>query len=728
MTEQDLIQDAREHLAMLHKRRGLVVTCVGVALLLATVYNYTTRPLYQATAQILIDRDSPNVLPTKEVLDSSKGADYYETQYELLRGRNLAEKVVERLELQRSAELQTGPLLSPVERLRTRLGWGGSPAGPEREGIALSPAVAAFRSRLAVEPVAGSRLVNLRFRAYDPKLAASAVNALAQLYIEQSLEFRYTTSAEATGWLSERVREQQKKVEAAEKALQQYREAEGLVNLDERQGLVDQKLQTLAAAVVNARTDRISRETLYRQMRALPPAQLSSFPLVMDSTVIQGLRGRLAELKDEEARLAETLGDKHPDLVRLRGRVKATEDKIAAETQQIVLSVETAYRTALEQEASLGADLEAAKREALVFNRKAIEHAALKREVESSQQLLRDLMNRTKETGLETELKSTNVRIVEKAEVPRGPILPRRTWNYEVALLLGLVLGVGLALLFEHMDNTIKTPEDVKAHLGLPFLGMIPEVAPNPTPDEAPAPFILRDPHSAVAEAYRVLRTNLIFSSAETTGRVLMVSSASPGEGKTTTVANLAAALAENGAKVLAVEADLRRPTIHQHFGVQKTPGLSDLIVGKSPISQAVQGTRVPRLSILPCGYLPPNPAELLGSESMRDIVLALRKRYDWILIDAPPILAMADTPVLCPHVDGIVLVVWAETCARPALERAVDQVKRVGGRITGVVLNKVDLDRNAYYYSQYYGEYYRSYYAEGQESGTASAGRPRRS
>jgi exopolysaccharide transport family protein len=730
MTDRELLKDAREYLALLHKRRGLVASCVGVALLLATLYNYTTRPLYQATAQILIDRDAPNVLPAKEVMDSSRGADYYETQYELLRGRNLAEKVVERLELQKSPELATGPLLSPLERLRSRLPWLGPPSAAEREGIALSPAVAAFRSRLAVEPVAGSRLVNLRFRAYDPKLAAQAVNALAQLYIEQSLEFRYTASAEATGWLSERVREQQVKVQAAERALQQYREAEGLVNLEERQGLVDQRLQTLAAAVVGARTDRIAKETLYRQMRTLPTVQLGTFPLMMDNAVIQGLRGRLAELKDDEARLAETLGDKHPDLVRLRSRMKAAEDKIAAETQNVVRSVENAYRTAQVQEASLQADLDAAKREALVFDRKAIEHAALRREVESSQQLLRDLMNRTKETGLETELKSTNVRIVEKAEVPRGPILPRRAWNYEVALLLGLALGIGLSVLFEQMDNTVKTPEDVKTHLGLPFLGMIPEVdMKEAAGDTPPAPIILRDPQSAVAEAYRVLRTNLIFSSAEGTGRVLMVSSANPGEGKTTTVANLAASLAENGARVLAVEADLRRPTIHQHFGVQKSPGLSDLIVGKSPMTQAIQGTRLPRLSVLPCGYLPPNPAELLGSDSMREIIGTLRKRYDWVLIDAPPILAMADTPVLCPHVDGIVLVVWAEACTRPAIEHAVDQVRRVGGRITGVVLNKVDLDRNSYYYSQYYGEYYRRYYGDGrQEPGAASAGGSRRS
>ena len=217
-----------------------------------------------------------------------------------------------------------------------------------------------------------------------------------------------------------------------------------------------------------------------------------------------------------------------------------------------------------------------------------------------------------------------------------------------------------------------------------------------------------------MAEAYRVLRTNLIFSSAEKTGRALVVTSANPGEGKTTTVANLASSLALNGAKVLAVDADLRRPTMHQHFGIPKTPGLSDLIVGKCQASEAIQTTRFKGLQVLPCGYVPPNPAELLGSAAMKQVVDALRSHYDWVLIDTPPILAMADTPVLCPLVEGVILVIGAEVSGRPAIQRAVDQITSVGGKVLGVVLNKVDLERNSYYYGQYYGEYYRSYYAEG--------------
>jgi succinoglycan biosynthesis transport protein ExoP len=293
VTEQAVLQDARRYMAMLHKRRGIVLTCLGVSLAVAVLYNYTTRPVYQATTQILIDRDTPNVLPNKELVELVQGGmDYYQTQYQLLKGRSLAERAVERLKLRTHPELATGPMMNPWERVRVLFGRPASAVDPS--GIPLSPAAAAFRSRIDVEPLAGSRLVNLRFRAYDPQVAADAVNTLAQLYIEQSLELRFTTSTEATGWLSDRLKEQQARVDAADKALQEYREREGLVNQEERQGLVEQKLEMLNGAVLDARTDRIAKESLYNQIASQGPGQIDSFPLVLGSEPVQALKAELA--------------------------------------------------------------------------------------------------------------------------------------------------------------------------------------------------------------------------------------------------------------------------------------------------------------------------------------------------------------------------------------------------------------------------------------------------
>ncbi len=717
MTEQTIFQDARRYLAMLHKRRALIVTCVVASLLIAFIYVYTTRPLYRATAQLLIERDMPKVLPTKDVIEvGQSAADYYQTQHQLLRGRTLAEKAVERISFQKSAEIQTGPLMSPIERLQVRFLGRVPRATVDSDGVKLSPAVAAFRSRLAVEPVPGTRLVNVNFSAYDPSLAALAANTLVQVYVEQSLEYRYSTSSEATGWLSQRLQEQQQQVEAAERKVQQYREKEGLLNFEERQGLADQKLSSLTVAALNARTERISKETLYNQIKSLSASQLESFPVMVSNPVVQGLRTQLADLQREQARLSETLGDKHPDMIKVRSQIRATEEKMRAEIANLARSIESDYITARHQEASLQANVEDAKREVLELNRRAIDLGALTRELKTKKDLIDNISTRRGEADLAGELNTTNIRINERAE--RGVLVaPNKRRAYLMAILLGLSLGVGLSLLFEHMDNTLRTPEDVKEFLGLPFLGVVPDVAARGGQNSAgrPSPIILKNPHSSIAEAYRVLRTNLMFSSAETTGRVILLTSANPGEGKTTTTANLASSLAQTGASVLAVEADLRRPSLYHQLGVNKTPGLTDLIVGKCDVSEAIQKTRYKNLMVLPCGYLPPNPAELLGSSRMRDdIVRALRVHYDWVLLDTPPILAMADTPVLCPMADGIVLVVAAEESHRPALLRAVDQVQSVGGKIIGVILNKVDLERNSYYYGQYYGEYYRSYYAEG--------------
>jgi capsular exopolysaccharide synthesis family protein len=727
MTEshQTIAQEARRYLAMLHKRRGLVITCVLVSLVLATLVNYATRPLYVAVAQILIDVGTPDILPTAELAERAEVRDL-ETQLQLLGGRGLAKQAVEVLGLQKHPELQTGPLMSPQERVQRKL-FGGVPAPDvDAAGLPLSPAVEAFRSRLSIQPVPGSRLVNLRFHAYDPQVASQAANTLAQLFVEESFRVRHATSSEATGWLGEQILEQQRKIQEGEERLRQLQAEQGLGNIEERERLLQQKLEALSQATVTARLERIQKETLANQLRSMPASQLDSFPSVMVNPIVQRLRSEVSELERERDRLSLTLGERHPEMVRVSRDLAAARDKLRGEVEAVARSLEADVQRARSEEGRMRADLDAAKDESLSLEGRTVGYKAIWRELEAGRKLLEALLARARETGLESELGSasdslrTNIRIIERAENPRAPFSPNRTRNYQLALLLGLGLGLGLTLLLEHLDNTVKTPDDVKNELGLPFLGMIPEKEVGPGVRRLQR-LMSESPQSAVAEAYRLLRTNLIFTSADNSGRVLVVSSANPGEGKTTTVANVAASLAQNGAKVLAVDADLRRPTLHQHFAIHKSPGLSDLIVGKVQASEAIQVTRYKGLHVLPCGYVPPNPAELLGSRQMKEVLAALRAHFDWVLVDSAPILAMADTPVLSAWADGLALVVAAESTTRPGVLRAADQISSVGGKVLGVILNRVNIERNSYYYTQYYGEYYRSYYAEN------AASKPRR-
>jgi polysaccharide biosynthesis transport protein len=719
LTDQPLIQDARRYLAVLHKRRGLLLTAVGLSLLVAVLHNYTTRPVYQATVQLLIEKAQPKVLPGTQMVD--QGLQDMQTEYELLRGRALAEELVKRLELHKSAELQTGPMMGPMERFQRKFLGRAPEVTVDADGMPLSPAAAEVRSRISVEPLPGGRLVNLRFRAYDPGIAANAANALADLYIEERREQRLETSGEATTWLGGQVDAQKDKLVAAEHALLEYQKKNGIPVGDAGDAAQDENTAALTTAALSARMDRLAKETTLVQMRGVGPAQLAAFSQISSSGGVQAARARISALQAEQARLSETLGERHPDMVAVRGEIRQAEDKLHAEVRAALRAFESEVQSARAREAALQGNLDRARTRAANVGSSSAELFALKREVEIHRQLYQTLNERRKETGLEKELTATNVRIVEKAEKPGAPFSPNRTRAYQLALLVGLALGIGLTLLFENFDNTVRTPEDVKA-MNLPFLGMIPAVVP-PAGATAPRPAALRQPDGPVAEAYRVVRTNLLFSTVGEGGRALVVTSTNPGEGKTTTAANLALSLAANGARVLVVDADLRRPTLHQHFGISKTPGLSDVIVGKRQISEAILTPRGKGFHVLPCGYVPPNPAELLGSQVMREIVNALKTRYDWVLIDTPPVLAMADTPVLCPYVDGVILVVASEASSRPAVQRAVDQLASVGGTIIGAVLNKVDLKRNSYYYSQYYGEYYRSYYAEPESRPVVAAG-----
>ncbi len=716
MAENMAFDEARAVFITLQKRRTLVLSCGALGLLLAGLYNFTTRPLYEARAQLLIDWRTPTVLPTEYSLESrANGPDYYQTHFELLRGSEVIEAVVRRIGPRLEQELATGPLLSPWERLRRKAPAGGASSAQGADG--LLPYVDAFRSRLTIEPVGATRIVSLRFCAFDPGLAAESVNALAESYIASSLEYHSATSSAATSWLAARIEEQKARVAEAEKTVQRFREREGLANIDERRGTIEQKLTAVTAAAVNARNERVAKETVYTRLRALGPAELLSFPVVKNSPVVESLRARLVELEEQETRLSDSLGDRHPDLVAVRGRIARARDQIQAEVAEIVRSVEVDYRTTLETETNLNASLDQVKREALALGSKALECEALERAAEGQRKLLQELAGRAKEAGLQSELKTSDIRLIERARSGGEEIAPLRARNCGLGLVVALGLGVGLALLLERLDNTLKTPEDVKVHLRVPFLGVIPALPEaRPLKDEAaPGPRVI-DLASAAAEAYRVLRTNLLFSSPETGGRVYLFTSASPGEGKTTTVANLAVALAQNGARVLVVDADLRRPTLHTHFGVEKTYGLSDLIVGSGSFAEAVQSTHVRGLQIMPCGYEPPNPAELLGSPNMKDLTAVFRKRFDWVLLDAPPVLTMADAMVLCSLVDGTVLVVRADVTPLPSIQRAIDHVLGVSGKLTGVLLNRVDLQRHSYYYSQHYGDYYRSYYG-GSES-----------
>jgi capsular exopolysaccharide synthesis family protein len=529
------------------------------------------------------------------------------------------------------------------------------------------------------------------------------------MYIEQNMEFKFLSSKEATDWLSQQMAEQRKLVETSEQALQRYREQNDAIALDDKQNIVVQKLADLNAAVTRAKTDRIAKEAIYQQLQASQsdPARLDTFPALLSNAFIQQQKADLAEMQRQMAQLSEKLGDKHPDIIKLKTAIQVSQSKLTGEIGKVVQSVRSEYLSALAQENSLVAALNQQKAEALSMNRKGIEYGVLQRDAASNRQIFEGLLQRTKETGISGELKTSNIRIIDAAERPRKPSSPNTKTNLLLGFVGGLTLALALAFFFEYLDNRIKSPDELKDHLRLPFLGMVPAIFDKTIQN----PLINNGVPNGFAESFRAVRTNLLFSSAEEGARSVIITSTGPGEGKTMVSSNLALALAQAGQRVLLIDSDMRKPRVHEVFDKPQSPGLSNVLVGNAKTSESVYKTHAHGLWVMPAGTHPPNPAELLGSKRFKEFIASMTTHFDWVLIDTPPVMAVTDASVIAHLASGVVFVVGAEMTSRHAASRAVEQLEQTRAKFFGAVLNRVDLQHNSFYYSQYYRREYADYY-----------------
>lgn len=710
-----------DYLRVLFKRRWTAVSTFLVVVGSATIYTFTATPIYQARVRVLIETETPNVLSFQEVIEQNKTTnDYYQTQYRILESRALAKRTLDGAKLWSHPEFAGTNAPSLVKRglnastvfMSGLFGGGNQPvkSAPSMETRTQTRAIDRFLENLAVVPVRNSRLLDVKYEAPDPGLAAQLANAHARAYIDQNMEFRFLATKEASDWLTERMAEQRQSLETGELALQEYREQNDAVSLEERQDIVVQRLADLNAAVTRARTTRIEKEALYNQLRSIQNNRgaLDTFPAILANVFVQQLKAELADRQRQHAELGEKLGERHPEMLKVRSAINIAEAKLQGETGKVVQSIGNEYRAALAQERSLLGALEQQKAEALGLNRKAIEYGALQRDSAGNRQMFEELLKREKQTTISGELKTSNIRIIDPADLPEKPARPNPLTNLLFALTGGGVLAVGLAFFFEYLDNRIKSPDEIKTFLNVPFLGMVPSLTKGVNETSR---LINNSPPSNFAEAFRTIRTNVVFSSADEGCRSLVVTSTRPGEGKTLVAANLAIALAQSGQRVLLFDADLRKPRVHEVFNQKLEPGLSNLMVGQAKASDVMRKSGIPGLWLLPAGHIPPNPAELLGSRRFKDFQSTLREHFDWIVLDSPPVMAVTDPSIVAHAADGVVFVVGAEMTARHAAQSALEQLESTNARIVGAVLNRVDVQRNSYYYSQYYRREYLDYY-----------------
>jgi len=715
-----------DRLGVIYRYRRIMIAVLLLVMAATIVQTYTTVPLYRASARVLIEEDRSPV-PGLQAADYYYWQDpevYKNTQYAILNSRDLARKVVRKLDLANSPLFrQKNSTSSGVSHMlgqaRDRLTGLVSSLWSEPSGVPAEPPlpdetaaeralVSTFLSAVRIEPEPASQLANVVFIAKDPTFAALAANTLAETYVEQNLDVKQQNTRKTLDWLAEQITEREQALQASEQALVDYREANDAVSLDNN--VVANRLNYFNDQVNQARTRRVQRESLYNQIKDLkaddPAAE--TFPILAQNGNIQRIRLELSRLEQDKLALSQRYLEQHPEMVKLSSQIEDAKNRLQVEIGTVVESVRQDYQTALADEQRLQAAYAQAENEAQALNRKSIDYSVLQNQNKTNRDIYEQLLQQQQELKVASNSRTNNVRLAERAEPPARPFTPNVTRNLVVGFALGLVIGVLLAFGLDYLDDTIKTPEDITRRLNVPFLGLVPAVRGDRLPVlSGPVPHDF-------GEAYRALRTSLVFTSGGETTRTIAVTSAQPLEGKTTTACNLALVLALGGSRVLLVDADLRRPSVHRALGLHNGIGLSHVLVAQSRVREAIQRTEDPNFYVMTAGRTPPNPSELLASDRMRILLANLAAGpFDWVIIDTPPVLAVTDAVVLTPYVSGVTFVFGAEMTRLRLAERAVQTLMVSKPKIVGAVLNRVNFDRNKYYYSRYYGYQYKSYYGQ---------------
>ena len=721
----------REYMRVLIKRKWMVLACVLGIFGATLVASLRQTPIYEAVGRIAINKADSNVITFK---DSMPVVDYMDpsdldTEVRILQSDLLALQVVRQLNLDKRPEFGG----QPDRKLPNLV------ADPLQGDSARTTALlGGFKGNLRVSLIPNTRIMEIHYRSADPQLAANAVNTLANTYVEQNFKTKFESTMQASDWLSKQLVDLQMKVETSQEKLVRYQKEHEILGIDEKQNITTQKLDELNKELTSAESERMQREAAYRQTQSTDPeavaAAISSDSAgnttSVGSGLIDKLREQQANLKIQIADLSTQFGPAYPKVNQLNNQLKEIERQFQSETRKAVDHLRGQYLASLQRENMLHDAFEKQKQQANKLNESAIEYSLLKRDVETNRTLYEGLLEKLKEAGVTAGLRSNNFRIVDAARVPTAPVEPNIPRNLLFALVLGITSGVGLAFLLENMDNTVRTTEQAQLISALPSLGMIPLGSKSPalgshakqltlaSSKEAVEIVTQARPQSQMAESYRALRTSLLLSSLGAPPKVIMVTSARPQEGKTTTAINSAIVLAQKGVKVLLVDADLRRPSVHKTLGIGPRSGLSNVLTGSATLQQAITVSPVlPNLFVLPAGTPPPNPAELLASTNMKQVLDELREQFDHVVVDTPPTLSVTDAVVLSPRVDAIILVIRSGQTTKQALRRARDILMQVNAHVTGVLLNAVDLSSpDYYYYYEYQGKYTHYYHEDAAE------------
>jgi capsular exopolysaccharide synthesis family protein len=725
--------DLRACWCVILKRARLIYSVTAGALLLTALVVFNQTPLYTARSTVLIQAQTPLLLSNHAIADTpgTDGDDYYETQYDILKSRSLADHVIRDLNLASlptftGDEIKAGFVAGLWMSARRWLSKDTTPAAADddpEETVARPDLVDRFLRGLLIEPKIGTRLVIVSFSSGDPKLSARVANAQVNAYIQRGIELHYQASRTAEDFLQKKLAELKERVEKSEAALNNYRRDRGIVSfsLHEKSKILMRQLTDYGEDLTKTETQRIGYEA---QSQLIREGDYESLPAVINSPLVQSLKEQGARLAAQYASMSNRFNPGYHPLDDLKARLDETERQLATEIRRIISGIKANYLTLTASKEMLRQEIDQTKSQVMALNDASLQDAVLEREVDADQQLYKSLVDRIKEIDVAADVPASNISVVDRAEPPRSPSSPRIMSSLALSVLLGLFGGLGIAFFLDYLDDRLKTPEETERHLGLPSLGIVPNFfnlngatsasryvsrqaniyleAPYQPPSRELV--VTRSRFGIATEAYRAIRTAILFSRAGGAPKTILITSATVSEGKTVTAINTALAFAQTGGRTLLVDTDLRHSRCHEILGVANETGLTEALTGQRDLREVLTATGIEGLFILSAGTSPPNPSELLASGKMRDILNDLEGEFDYILLDSAPLMPVSDTVALSTIADGVVVVIGPDT-PRHVVRKACSRLAYAGAKIYGVVLNQVDFNSPDY---SHYGRYYR--------------------
>lgn len=702
---------------ILIKQKWIIVVCVVVGLLIGGFYAFMSIPQYEAAAQIDIDLGRSTNIGINDLIEQKLGGEdasteRLQTEVAIMRSNSVMLDVINSLDLYHKP---------PFSGIFKKTPYNGHLTPGQRAGL-----ISTFAGYLKIIIVPGTNLVEVRFRNQDPKVATSVTNAILDAYMERDLRARFEGTNRVSNWLSQQLSSLKKQVEDSQLQVARYQREKNLVGMNaEGDTLVAENLRTENQQLAEAEADRIVKEARYRLAQTRNPELLVS---VAPGTTLTSLRQQQSELMVQYAQLKSKYGPDWPKVKEIEKQLASVQANIDTEINSLTNRFEEEYNAAVKTENLMRGRLEQVKQEAYRASESAAEFDILKHGADSASDLYDALQTKLKEAGITAGLNSNNIDVIDRAAEPAMPVSPQKRRDMTLGLIGGLLVGIVLALFFESLDDTIRTSDDAEAVSGLPALAVIPhfdvlkKTASSATAMSAlekeritrvsPELVSYTEPQSVIAESFRTLRSSLLLSSVDREPRLLLLTSSFAAEGKSTCAANLAISFARRSARVLLVDTDLRKGTLHMKFKTSNRVGLSTLLARESG-SEAYEHPLpdVPNLTLLTRGPIAPNPGEMLASRSMEDLLLQWRLEYDHVILDTSPILAVADTLSLAPHVDAAFILVRSGITRKKALIRVREQLHRVNARLLGTVVNDVDLRLENYYtYSKRYDYSYKGY------------------